>query len=124
MSGGRAAGALGIEIRAGDEGVKSHLSFLDDHAARVTTTCERAMLNAMGGGCQVPIAAFARLQGTQLHLQGVVAHPDGSPVIRFDATGDEALALGNRVAEELLQRGGKAVLAEVYRTNIVAPQQP
>src|ERR1700747_969333 len=52
-------GALGIEIRAGDAITRQHLTFLDDAAARATTTCERALLNKLGGGCQVPIGAFA-----------------------------------------------------------------
>jgi hydroxymethylbilane synthase len=52
-------GALGIEIRAGDSLTRQHLAFLDDAAARATTTCERALLNKLGGGCQVPIGASA-----------------------------------------------------------------
>ena len=52
-------GALGIEIRNGDSGVTRHLAFLDDQAPRIATTCERALLNKLGGGCQVPIGAFA-----------------------------------------------------------------
>ena len=117
-------GALGIETRAGDEAIKQHLSFLDDQAARQTTTCERAMLSAMGGGCQVPIAAHAQVQGNTLHLQGVVAHPNGAPSIRFEASGEDAVTLGKLVAEELLQRGGKEILADVYRQGIVIVQQP
>src|SRR5580704_9167573 len=52
-------GALGIEIRSGDTEMRRHLAFLDDPAARAATTCERALLNKLGGGCQVPIGAFA-----------------------------------------------------------------
>ena len=71
-------GALGIEIRKGDEAIRQHLCFLDDSAARQTTTAERALLNKLGGGCQVPIGAFAELRAKEIHLEGVVAHPDGS----------------------------------------------
>src|SRR5579863_935308 len=52
-------GALGIEIRLGDAATREHLKFLDNPAARAATTCERALLNSLGGGCQVPIGAFA-----------------------------------------------------------------
>jgi hydroxymethylbilane synthase len=55
-------GALGIEIRAGDSAMRQHLEFLDDAAARAATTCERALLNRLGGGCQVPIGAFAEVR--------------------------------------------------------------
>jgi hydroxymethylbilane synthase len=56
-------GALGIEIRNGDKATRALLAFLDDAAARATTTCERALLNKLGGGCQVPIGAFAEVIG-------------------------------------------------------------
>src|SRR5207248_1451979 len=58
-------GALAIEVREGDSVMRQHLEFLDDPAARAATTCERALLNRLGGGCQVPIGAFAvvRLSG-------------------------------------------------------------
>ena len=54
-------GALGIEIRKGDLAMREHLAFLNDAAARAATTCERALLNKLGGGCQVPIGAFAEM---------------------------------------------------------------
>jgi hydroxymethylbilane synthase len=54
-------GALGIEIRLGDAATREHLEFLNDPAARAATTCERALLNRLGGGCQVPIGAFAEM---------------------------------------------------------------
>src|SRR5882762_6828697 len=55
-------GALAIEIRQGDDATRQHLAFLDDANARATTTCERALLESMGGGCQVPIGAFAEVR--------------------------------------------------------------
>lgn len=117
-------GALGIEIRSGDNATQAHIQFLEDASARTATTCERALLSAMGGGCQVPIAAFARVQGTILHLQGVVAHPEGAPLIRAEATGSDAVALGHQIAKELLGRGGKEILEAVYREFVTVPQQP
>jgi hydroxymethylbilane synthase len=117
-------GALGIEIRNGDEGIRQHLSFLDDIAARQTTTAERALLNKLGGGCQVPIGAFAELRGKQIHLEGVVAHPDGSLVLRESRDGNDPELLGNEVGETLLSRGGDSILQQVYGQAVAAPQQP
>src|ERR1700674_1665153 len=55
-------GALGIEIRRGDHATRQHVAFLDDANARASTTCERALLESMGGGCQGPIGAFAQVR--------------------------------------------------------------
>ena len=117
-------GALGIEIREGDHMVGQHLQFLNDPSARKTTTCERALLNRLGGGCQVPIGAFAEVRGEHIHLRGVVAHPDGSQILRESRDGDDPLRLGNEVGEILLRRGGDAILQEVYGQAAAAPQQP
>ena len=59
-------GALGIEIREGDVAMREHLAFLNDSAAHAATTCERALLNKLGGGCQVPIGAFAEMKDGEL----------------------------------------------------------
>src|SRR6202522_3998756 len=75
-------GALGVEIRKGDTATREQLSFLNDDAARAATTCERALLNRLGGGCQVPIGAFAEMQSGKLHLEAIVADPDRSKVLR------------------------------------------
>ena len=117
-------GALGIEIRAGDPETRQHLAFLDDAAARATTTCERALLNKLGGGCQVPIGAFAEMRGGRLHLEGVVADPNGSRVIREARDGGDPVQLGELVGETLLQRGGEEILETVYGQGIAVPQQP
>jgi hydroxymethylbilane synthase len=117
-------GALGIEIRAGDAPVRAHLAFLDNAEARATTTCERELLNALGGGCQVPIGALAEVRGEKIHLDAVVARPDGSTVLRESQTGDDPRELGARVASTLLRRGADAILQEVYGLEPAAPQQP
>jgi hydroxymethylbilane synthase len=118
-------GALGIEIRHGDADTRQHLQFLDNSEARQTTTCERALLNRLGGGCQVPIGAFAEVRNGQLHLEGVVARPDGSQVLRESRNGRDPQKLGDEVGEILLRRGGDAILQEVYGGQAVAaPQQP
>ena len=117
-------GALAVEIRKDDSGVRRHCAFLDDNAARIATTCERALLNKMGGGCQVPIGALAEEVGGRLHLEAVVARPDGTKVLRESGEGDDPVQLGEAVGEALLRRGGDAILREVYGKAAAAPQQP
>jgi len=117
-------GALGIEIRHGDERTRQHLAFLDDANARASTTCERALLNKLGGGCQVPIGASADVRGGRIHLDAIVAHPDGSKILRESRAGEDPENLGSEVGETLLRRGGDAILEEVYGRGIAVPQQP
>ena len=117
-------GALGIEIRAGDTITRQHLAFLDDATVRATTTCERALLNKLGGGCQVPIGAFAEVRNGRLHLEAIVADPDGSKILRESREGSDPVQLGESVGDTLLQRGGDAILEAVYGLGIAVPQQP
>jgi hydroxymethylbilane synthase len=117
-------GALGIEIRAGDAVTRQHLSFLEDAAARTTTMCERALLNKLGGGCQVPIGAFAEVRDGRLHLEAIVADPDGSKILRESRDGTDPIQLGESVGNTLLKRGGDAILEAVYGQGIAVPQQP
>ncbi len=107
-------GALAVEIRKDDLAVRRHVAFLDDNLARASTTCERALLNRMGGGCLVPIGAFADVIDGRLHLEAVVARPDGTKVLRESGEGEDPVQLGEMVGEALLGRGGDAVLREVY----------
>jgi len=107
-------GALAIEIRHGDAATRGLLTFLDDHAARTTTTCERSLLTKLGGGCQVPIGALAEMQGRRIRLQAVVAHPDGTRVLCETGEGDDAVRLGEEVGDALLLRGANAILDEVH----------
>jgi hydroxymethylbilane synthase len=117
-------GALGIEIRAGDSVTRQHLGFLNDAEAHATTTCERALLNKLGGGCQVPIGALAEVREGRLHLEAIVAEPDGSKILRESLDGTDPVQLGESVGEMLLQRGGEAILEAVYGQGIAVPQQP
>ncbi|HTC92264.1 MAG TPA: hydroxymethylbilane synthase [Terriglobales bacterium] len=117
-------GALGIEIRNGDRAVARHLEFLDDPAARATTECERALLQKLGGGCQVPIGAHATCSGRELHLVARVARQDGSLVISEEGRGKNPLQLGAAVGEKLLQRGAEEILREIYGTGTTVPEQP
>jgi hydroxymethylbilane synthase len=119
-------GALGVEIRKGDVTTRKLLSFLDDAAARATTTCERALLSKLGGGCQVPIGALAEVTAGRIQLNALVAHPDGTVVLRETREGDEInpVRLGEEVGETLLRRGGDVILEEVYGQGFAMPQQP
>jgi hydroxymethylbilane synthase len=119
-------GALGIEIREGDTATRQHLEFLNDSAARAATTCERALLNRLGGGCQVPIGAFAETRDGKLHLEAIVADPDGSKPLRESRDGNlnDPERLGNDVGDTLLSRGGDAILEAVYGRGFAVPPQP
>ncbi len=117
-------GALGIEIRHGDKTIRQHVAFLNDPDARTTTICERALLNKLGGGCQVPIGASAQIRGIALHLDAIVADPDGTKLLRESRDGNDPVELGEMVGETLLSRGGAAILESVYGRGMAVPQQP
>jgi len=117
-------GALAIETRAGDQNIIAALSFLEDAAARSETDCERALLQAMGGGCQVPIGANATVGDNILHLEGVVASADGTRVLRESGNGSDARELGRRAAMRLLQQGGEGILRTILDETVAIPEQP
>lgn len=117
-------GALGIEIREGDAKTRELLAFLNDAKARAATTCERALLNSLGGGCQVPIGAFAEMRNGSLHLESIVADPDGSRVLRDSRDGSDPEKLGNAAGAALLERGGDQILEAVYGRGLAVPPQP
>ena len=109
-------GALGIELRKEDTELLAGLAFLNDHKTTVAVTAERSFLIRLEGGCQVPIGAFAEVDGDQVTLTGLVASVDGKEVIKrsMSGTANEAQALGLQLAEQLLDLGGKEILDEVY----------
>jgi len=117
-------GALGIEIRADDPQMRELLGFLNNSDSRAATICERTLLNKLGGGCQVPIGAFAEVKDGKLRLTGVVARPDGSEVLREQQTGTDPVELGERVGHTLLKRGADKILEDVYGATVTTPQQP
>ncbi|MGH9771418.1 MAG: hydroxymethylbilane synthase [Candidatus Acidiferrales bacterium] len=105
-------GALAIEVRGGDSRVEETVRTLDDAATRLTVTAERSALRHLGGGCQTPIAAHARIEGNQLEMIGVVASPDGARVVRARARGnsEDPESVGERLADKLLAAGAAALL--------------
>lgn len=110
-------GAVGIEIREDDARVRELLQPLHHNPTALCVRAERALNKKLQGGCQVPIAAFAELHGAQLQLRGLVGAPNGSIMLRAQADGSDSdpEALGERVANELLQQGASEILEQVYR---------
>jgi hydroxymethylbilane synthase len=108
-----AQGALGLEVRASDHASAALAAPLDDPATRAAVLAERALLARIGGGCQTPIGAHARLLGDTLTLAGMIGAADGR-VVRGERSGpaNDPAALGAALAEELLANGGQALLAE------------
>lgn len=106
-------GALAIEIRETDGRTGQVAGRLHDPSTALEVTAERALLARLEGGCQVPIGAYATLDRGHLHLEGLIASPDGARVIRYEAEGDagRARTLGQEVAEWLLANGGQEILA-------------
>ncbi|HEY7775629.1 MAG TPA: hydroxymethylbilane synthase, partial [Kineobactrum sp.] len=111
-------GAVGIELRSDDVGLLQLLQPLHHSPTALRVVAERALNRRLEGGCQVPIACYAELNdaGTELWLRGLVGRPDGTLLLRAErrAPVAEAEALGIAVAEDLLQQGAAAILAEVY----------
>ncbi|MGE4404810.1 hydroxymethylbilane synthase [Pseudomonas sp.] len=109
-------GAVGIECRTADSELHQLLACLNDPATATRVTAERALNKRLNGGCQVPIACYAVLEGEQLWLRGLVGQPDGTLLLRAEgrAPAAEAEALGVRVAEELLAQGAEQILKAVY----------
>ena len=109
-------GAVGIECRTADHELHALLGVLAhaDTAARVTA--ERALNKHLNGGCQVPIACYAVLEGENLWLRGLVGDPDGGTLLTAEVRGPQrdAAALGIQVAEALLDKGAGAILEKVY----------
>jgi hydroxymethylbilane synthase len=105
-------GAIGIECRVDDVKVRELILKLDHPATHVCVQAERALVRELQGSCQVPIAAYAVLQGDHLHLQGRVGKPDGSVLLEAAGTGkiDEAEALGKQLGQDLLAKGAEVIL--------------
>jgi hydroxymethylbilane synthase len=113
-------GALAIETRS-DGGAAQTLAAQLDHAStRTCVTAERALLRTLGGGCQVPVGAYAvmvdELGATSVHLRAVVASPDGARLVRGELSGFDPELTGARLGEQLLLQGAREILAEVYST--------
>ncbi len=108
-------GAVGIQCRLDDDETSRLLSPLDHPATHLRVRAERAVNAELGGGCHVPIGAYAEIQGEQLSLCGLVGRPDGSEVLFAAAEGQLAdpEAIGRALAEDLLSQGAQTILQSV-----------
>lgn len=109
-------GAVGIECRSADHEIHALLAPLHHADTADRVVAERALNKRLNGGCQVPIACYAVLEGDQLWLRGLVGQPSGGTLLVADARAPRTAAetLGVQVAEDLLGQGAEAILKEVY----------
>jgi hydroxymethylbilane synthase len=105
-------GALAVQCRADDQATLNLLAALDDNPTRKAVTAERLFLSGLGGGCAVPVAAFAeaRDQVPGVRLVGLVISEDGKRSVKVTGQGSDALVLGNRLAEEAIAQGANEIL--------------
>ena len=104
-------GALAVQCRAGDRKTQELLAALEDPDSRWATTAERAFLAALGGGCSLPVAAYATVRSGAIELTGLVACADGSRVIRCRETGADPQEVGRACAQKALSQGAAELLA-------------
>ena len=104
-------GALAIETRDDDGAAREVAGKLDHPKTRAAVTAERALLAVLEGGCQVPIGAYAQIEGSSIHLRAIVASPDGQRVVRDSLCGEEPIALGHELGRRLLAAGARNILA-------------
>jgi hydroxymethylbilane synthase len=109
-------GAVGIECRSADTEIHALLAPLHHQDTATRVTAERALNKHLNGGCQVPIACYAVLEGDQIWLRGLVGDPSGGLLLSAEARGPQsaAQALGVQVAEDLLAQGADAILQAIY----------
>lgn len=109
-------GAVGLEAREADEETLNLLSVLNHTDTADRVIAERALNKRLEGGCQVPIASYATLDGDTLHLHGLVGEPDGSQIVQGEISGhrSDAKQLGKKLADDLLSRGAKEILEKLY----------
>ena len=108
-------GVLGIEIRSDDAELRTLIEPLAHAETTLRVRAERAFNQTLNGGCQVPIAAYAELEGDQIYLRGLVGQPDGSETLRAEirGTSEQAHELGVELAQQLLARGADRILASL-----------
>jgi len=109
-------GAIGIEIRVSDERVSRVVEVLNDGQTATRSRAERALNERLQGGCQVPIAGYSEISDGVMVLRALVGRPDGTELVQGVVSGkpEDAVELGQVLADDLLSRGAKQILAEVY----------
>jgi hydroxymethylbilane synthase len=105
-------GALALEMRKGDKRAALVIEAIHDRAAALEVMAERSFLRRAGGGCNSPVAAYARFHGNRLHIEGLIAAPDGSIVIREStvAEPENSEDTAAQLAEKILSLGGREIL--------------
>jgi len=105
-------GALALEVRKNDQCLADMVSFINHPPTALAVLAERAFLGCMGGGCNAPVAVHARIERGIIEIEGLVASPDGSRVVRKSAQGaaEAAESLGVGLAESILEAGGEEIL--------------
>jgi hydroxymethylbilane synthase len=119
-------GIVAVEIRAGDDATGALVARIGDADALDALHAERAVVAALGGGCQMPIGAHATVSGDRITLTGVVIAPDGSQAARAAAEGtrSEAAATGRTLAERLLAGGADDILARIRAADHAGTSRP
>jgi hydroxymethylbilane synthase len=110
-------GVLGLELRADDEKTRNLISFLNDLETELAARAERAFLKELEGGCQVPLAGYARVERDLMVMDGMVAELDGSKILRQEIRGakDKPEELGIALARRLLSAGADRILEKIYK---------
>ncbi len=110
-------GVLGLELREDDRKTHDVISFLNDHETELAAKAERAFLKELEGGCQVPLAGYARVEKDRIVLDGMVAELDGSVILRQHLSGgkDRPEDLGVALARQLKAAGADRILAKIYK---------
>ncbi len=118
-------GALGIELRKNDNVVRRAISFLNHPRTWVEVGAERAFLRKLGGGCQLPVAAYGVKKEDNLTVTGLMGSLDGRELIKDEVRGpsEDAEVLGTSLAERILSKGGQAIMDEVYRKGLFCGEQ-
>lgn len=113
-------GAIGIECRIDDPFIHELIQPLNDATSATCVKAERALLKKLEGGCQVPIAAYARIADGILEIDGLVGSVSGDRIIKEHAVGnaEDAEKIGTELAEVLLSKGADKILAEIYGKNV------
>lgn len=106
-------GALAVQCRADDEDVLAFLASINEEPVRAAVTAERAFLLALGGGCAVPVAAYAHAQNGGWHLEGLVADPEGAPLLRVAESGLDPQVLGEDLAGQAVLAGAGRILDRI-----------
>jgi hydroxymethylbilane synthase len=107
-------GCLAIQAREEDRSTRAVLSVLDDSTSRRALDAERALTRILGGGCDVPMGAFAAAKDDRLRLVAVVASADGAKLVRSAAEGTDPAGVASVLAQRLRADGAEAILAELH----------